>query len=72
MTVQDEARDLLRRQRAAEDDLAAVRREIDEAVAARDGHIDVEAAEAFRRRLEAAQERVREVALALRALGDDA
>lgn len=65
MTVQDEARDLLRRQRAAEDELAAVRREIGEAVAVRGGHIDVEAAEEFRRRLESAQERVRSVKKAL-------
>ena len=70
MTVADEARELLRRQRAADDDLTALRREIDEAVAGRGGHIDAAAAEDYRRRLEAAQERKRDCDRAIRALNE--
>lgn len=65
MTLQDEARDLLRQQRAAEDELTAVRREIEEVVNDRGGHVDVAVAEDYSRRLKAAQERVREVKQAL-------
>jgi len=68
MTVQDEARDVLRRKSAAEDELRAVRREIAQAVAARDGHIDKAAADVFARRLKDAQEKVREATKALAAL----
>jgi hypothetical protein len=72
MTVQDEARDLLRRQRAAEDDLAAVRREIADAVADRCRRIDRETAEALARRLRDARERKRVAEIALQAINDEA
>jgi len=69
MTVSDEARELHEDERRAADDLTAVRREIEETVAAGGGHIGPEAAAEFGRRLEAAQERVRRARIARRELG---
>jgi hypothetical protein len=72
VTAQDEARDLLRQQRAAEDELTAVRREIEEVVSDRGGHVDVAVAEDYSRRLKAAQEKVRDVKRALAAVNKEA
>jgi len=69
MTVSDEARELHDDERRADDDLTALRREIEETVAAGGGHIDPVAAADFARRLEAAQERVRRAGIARRELG---
>lgn len=70
MTVADEARQLLADERRAQDELDALRREMDETAAAGGGHIDHDTAEALRARLEAAQERLRSVRRALQGLND--
>lgn len=68
MTLADEARELLEDERRALDALAAVRREIDEAMEA--GQVRDEAtAGAWREQLEKARERVRRVQAARRDLG---
>jgi len=72
MTVEDEARELLRRKSAAEDEMKAIRREIALAVRARGNHIDVPTAKILGERLKAAQEKVREAKKAIADLSDGA
>jgi hypothetical protein len=70
MTVQDEARELLRQQRAAEDTLAALRQEVDELVADPFARIEPKVAEDYERRLAVARARVQEIRLAIQHLSD--
>lgn len=70
MTIADEAREVLADVGRAQDELDAVRREMEETVEDGGGHVSQDVAEAFRQRLEAAQEKVRRARIALRGLNE--